>query len=49
VNEVSRSVEEHAEKFDLRHEDFAPFGDLLFDVYSAMRENARRASTAGGE
>lgn len=35
---VSRSPEEHARNFDLRHEDFND-QEFLYDVYAVMREN----------
>jgi hypothetical protein len=40
MSETSMSPEEHAERFDLRHADFAPFGEKLFEVYDVMRERA---------
>ena len=36
---MSRSLEEHAENWDLRHEDFND-NDCLYDVYRIMREKA---------
>ena len=39
-----KSLEEHAENWDLRHEDFKD-NDLLYDVYSVMRQNAPFAHT----
>jgi len=41
---VPKSLEEHAENFDLRHEDFND-PDYLYAVYSHMRENAAFAHT----
>jgi cytochrome P450 len=41
---VTKSLEEHAENWDLRHEDFSD-NDLLYDVYSVMREKAPFAHT----
>jgi hypothetical protein len=39
-----KALEEHAENWDLRHEDFKD-SDLLNDVYSVMRRNAPFAHT----
>ncbi|PXX06973.1 cytochrome P450 [Mycolicibacterium moriokaense] len=39
-----KSLEEHAENWDLRHEDFKD-NDFLYDVYSVMRRNAPFAHT----
>jgi len=41
---TSKSVEEHAENWDLRHEDFKD-NDFLYDVYSVMRRRAPFAHT----
>jgi cytochrome P450 len=41
---VTKSLEQHAETWDLRHEDFND-NDLLYDVYSVMREKAPFAHT----
>jgi cytochrome P450 len=41
---VTKSLEEHAENWDLRHEDFQD-NDLLYDVYSVMRDKAPFAHT----
>jgi cytochrome P450 len=36
---MAKSLNEHAENWDLRHEDFKD-NDFLYDVYSVMRRNA---------
>jgi cytochrome P450 len=36
---VTKSLEEHAENWDLRHEDFND-NDFLYDVYEVMRRNS---------
>lgn len=36
---MTKSLEEHAQNWDLRHEDFGD-NDFLYDVYSVMRRNA---------
>jgi cytochrome P450 len=36
---VTKSLEEHAQNWDLRHEDFGD-NDFLYEVYSVMREKA---------
>jgi cytochrome P450 len=41
---VPKSPEEHAENWDLRHEDFND-NDFLYDVYSVMRQKAPFAHT----
>jgi len=41
---VPKSLEEHAENWDLRHEDFKD-NDFLYDVYSVMRQKAPFAHT----
>lgn len=41
---VPKSADEHAENWDLRHEDFND-NDFLYDVYSLMREKAPFAHT----
>ncbi|OBG14383.1 cytochrome [Mycolicibacterium celeriflavum] len=41
---MTRSLEEHAQNWDLRHEDFGD-NDFLYDVYSVMRRNAPFAHT----
>jgi cytochrome P450 len=41
---VTKSLEEHAKNWDLRHEDFHD-NDLLYDVYSLMREKSPFAHT----
>jgi cytochrome P450 len=41
---VTKSLEEHAENRDLRHEDFKD-NDFLYDVYSVMRRNVPFAHT----
>ena len=41
---MPESREEHAENWDLRHEDFKD-NDFLYDVYSVMRQNAPFAHT----
>ncbi len=41
---MTRSPEDHAENWDLRHEDFND-NDFLYDVYSVMRRNAPFAHT----
>jgi hypothetical protein len=40
---VPRSPEEHAENWDLRHEDFND-NDFLYDVYSVMRQRTASLS-----
>jgi hypothetical protein len=41
---VIRPAEEHADNWDLRHEDFKD-NDFLYDVYSVMRRNSPFAHT----
>jgi cytochrome P450 len=41
---VTKSLEEHAQNWDLRHEDFSD-NDFLYDVYEVMRQNAPFAHT----
>src|SRR5439155_108755 len=41
---TAKSPEEHAENWDLRHEDFKD-NDFLYDVYSVMRRNSPFAHT----
>ena len=41
---TAKSLEEHAQNWDLRHEDFKD-NDFLYDVYSVMRQNAPFAHT----
>ncbi|WP_102143371.1 cytochrome P450 [Mycobacterium hubeiense] len=41
---MTRSLEEHAQNWDLRHEDFGD-NDLLYDVYTVMREKSPFAHT----
>ncbi|MGV0745230.1 cytochrome P450 [Mycolicibacterium sp. XJ870] len=41
---MTRSLEEHAENWDLRHEDFHD-NDFLYDVYSVMRRQSPFART----
>jgi cytochrome P450 len=41
---MTKSPEEHAENWDLRHEDFKD-NDFLYDVYSVMRDTAPFAHT----
>jgi cytochrome P450 len=41
---VTKSLEEHAENWDLRHEDFKD-NDFLYDVYTVMRQNSPFAHT----
>jgi cytochrome P450 len=41
---VTKSLEEHAQNWDLRHEDFKD-NDFLYDVYAVMRQNAPFAQT----
>jgi cytochrome P450 len=41
---VTKSLEEHARNWDLRHEDFKD-NDFLYDVYSVMRQKAPFAHT----
>ncbi|KUI28885.1 cytochrome [Mycobacterium sp. IS-1496] len=41
---MTRSVEEHARNWDLRHEDFRD-NDFLYDVYAVMRRDAPFAHT----
>jgi cytochrome P450 len=41
---VTRSLEEHAQNWDLRHADFQD-NDFLYDVYAVMRRNAPFAHT----
>lgn len=41
---MQKSLEEHADNWDLRHEDFKD-NDFLYDVYSVMRQNAPFAHT----
>jgi cytochrome P450 len=41
---VTKSLQEHADNWDLRHEDFKD-NDFLYDVYEVMRENAPFAQT----
>jgi cytochrome P450 len=41
---VTKSLEEHAENWDLRHEDFRD-NDFLYDVYEVMRDNSPFAHT----
>ena len=41
---MTKSLEEHAKNWDLRHEDFKE-NDFLYDVYSVMRDNAPFAHT----
>jgi cytochrome P450 len=41
---VTKSAEEHAQNWDLRHEDFKD-NDFLYDVYSVMRSTAPFAHT----
>ncbi len=41
---VTKSLEEHAQNWDLRHEDFKDH-DFLYDVYSVMRQTAPFAHT----
>ena len=41
---MPKSLEEHADNWDLRHEDFKD-NDFLYDVYSVMRRNAPFAHT----
>jgi hypothetical protein len=40
----AKSPEEHAQNWDLRHEDFKD-NDFLYDVYSVMRQRAPFAHT----
>ncbi len=41
---MTKSVDDHAENWDLRHEDFND-NDFLYDVYAVMRDRARFAHT----
>lgn len=41
---MTKSLEEHARNWDLRHEDFKD-NDFLYDVYTVMRDNAPFAHT----
>lgn len=41
---MTKSLEEHAENWDLRHDDFRD-NDFLYDVYEVMRRNAPFAHT----
>jgi len=41
---VTKSLEEHADNWDLRHEDFKD-NDFLYDVYEVMRRNSPFAHT----
>jgi cytochrome P450 len=41
---MTKSVDEHAQNWDLRHEDFKD-DDFLYDVYEAMRRNSPFAHT----
>jgi cytochrome P450 len=41
---VTKSLEEHAQNWDLRHEDFRD-NDFLYDVYAVMRDSAPFAHT----
>jgi len=41
---VTKSLEEHADNWDLRHEDFKD-NDFLYDVYEVMRRNSAFAHT----
>jgi hypothetical protein len=41
---MTRSLEEHAENWDLRHDDFND-NDFLYDVYSVMRERTAFSHT----
>jgi cytochrome P450 len=41
---VTKSLEEHADNWDLRHEDFQD-NDFLYDVYEVMRRNSPFAHT----
>ncbi len=41
---MTKTVEEHAENWDLRHEDFND-NDFLYDVYEVMRRNSPFAHT----
>ena len=41
---MPKQPEEHAENWDLRHEDFND-NDFLYDVYSVMRDRAPFAHT----
>lgn len=41
---MTKSLEEHAANWDLRHEDFRD-NDFLYDVYAVMRRNAPFAHT----
>ena len=43
---TSKSLEEHAQNWDLRHEDFKD-DDFMYDVYSVMRQNAHFAPDSG--
>ena len=36
---MTKSIEEHADNWDLRHEDFKD-NDFLYDVYEVMRRNS---------
>jgi cytochrome P450 len=41
---MTKSLEEHADNWDLRHEDFQD-NDFLYDVYEVMRRNSPFAHT----